>query len=317
MTGAPKKKSAASLLTPAQIREWREELERVSDEESSIKEQHASEMRAIKAKRARLEKLIMAGENFLDIERWADHKEIEGKETFPSPDFKERKAVQEQDKKVYPRRSKSETWTNTILRIVEEAGRKMSYSEVKDEVRKTHLGDTLSRTEAAFYGALKKLEDREKLVRHRGWIFTPGIYEQFKRDVAEGKAVDVPSGTFKNQESHNWLAVERFLKNRPNGAMASEIVNHLINDPPPDLNVTKNKNSIYNLLARQRKNGHLDWRDDRYYLPRKKDEAPDSDEPDASDNHSSSGNGTLLSSGEKEPQSLFALPSAISAHPGE
>lgn len=122
-----------------------------------------------------------------------------------------------------------------------------------------------------------------------------------------------PSG-----ESPNKVAVVRFLKTKANGATTAEIVRHILTDPPSDLAVTKNRNSIYNLLARMRKDEELVRRGDRYYLPRPKDEAPDPEGSSASTVHRDAGRGDPVStSGNGSHQLFAALPGASPAEPGQ
>ena len=94
----------------------------------------------------------------------------------------------------------------------------MSYYELKAEVRKTHLGETLERTEKAFYGSIKKLADTGTLIKYNGWIFSPIVYKRFLDDLSAGRAVDLPAPVVAGSESPNEIAVGRYLSRRPDGA---------------------------------------------------------------------------------------------------
>lgn len=314
----------ANLVSATDVERWRIELGRIIEEENEMKARHAAEEKAIKAKRTKLEKLVSAAEDFVSITAEANDRAMEtdgeveasietvdsGASAEPLP----RKA------KVHPRRKRGKSWTATILRLVNAADRRLSYTELKNEVSKTHLGPTLEKTDRAFYGGVGKLERRGLVVRHKGWVFSTKAYGQFMKDVAAGKIDDDPAPTFITRErrSDNVVAIERFLATRPNGATTGEIVRSLLTNPPDDLVVTNNRNSIYNLLKRQREDGKLIRRGDRHYLPRQNDEAPDSSKSSAPNNHGN-GSGTLFSSGnDGSVRSLIAAsPGAIPAQPGE
>ena len=298
-----------NLPTPDEIRQWEEKREQLQAEEADMRARHAAEEKSLRMKITRLGKLIAAAAAFVEDE--AGVKPESGQRPPPAPSEPSTRPPS-----IKIRRRKGETWPATILAAIRHAGRGMTYSELKEEIAKTHLGETLSRTEKAFYGGIGKLADRRKIIKYKGRVYTPAAHRQFMADVAAGRTADIPAPTT-GGESPNEIAVKRFLSNRPDGATTPEILENLLNNPPPDLAVTKNRNSIYNLLKRERGKGKLAKRGDRYYLPPSKDKAPGSEEPSAS-NHHDDGNGTPSSSGNGGTHiSLAALPGAIPAHSGE
>lgn len=298
---SPERKETVNLPTAEDIRQWRKERDRLM-----------AEARAIRQRCAALDQMITGGEKLLDVPGLA----TPSTDAEPQANLKTPMARRESARR-YMRRGKSKTWTATIFRIVREADRGLTYNELKAEMLKTHLGDRLRETDKALYGGVGKLAERGNVIRYHGRVFSPKAYHRFKEDVAAGCIADIPAPTSRGNGSPNEIAVERLLSALPNGATTGEIIDSLLNNPPPDLAVTKNKNSIYNLLARQRDKGKLIKRGNRYYLPMSKDEAPGSTEPSAS-NHHDDGNGTPSSSGNVGSRiSLVAHPGAIPAHPGE
>ncbi len=297
-----------SLPTAAALQEWREALDRLVIEETAMKERHAAEERAIRARRMKLEKLVSAAGAFLDAMDAGRAKQVAAQESNTSAPTE----------KLTMRRGAGKSWTATIRQIVESADRRLTYQEIKSEVAKTHLGETLSRTEKAFYGGIGKLAERDQIIRHKGWIFSVDAFNRHKALVDQGEATDEFAPTFTGgKTSPNEIAVRRYLTAHPEGVTSAMIVDHLLNSPPADLAVSKNKNSIYNLLSREVERKKLVRRANKFYLPKDKNEAPDSNEPGAPKHHgggrggpSSSGNGRL-----RGP--VVALPSAISAHSGE
>jgi hypothetical protein len=162
-------------------------------------------------------------------------------------------------------------WTATMLQIIRDANRPLTYAELKAETAKTHLGPKLLRTDKSFYGAIAKLETREVAVRHGGRVFAPEVYERYMRDVDAGIVKDEPilnSGS--ERVSPTKTAVLQFLGDNVRGARISEIVNNL--EKRPELNVSGNKNgktAVYNLIARLVRRDVLVREGDIITLPRK------------------------------------------------
>ncbi len=304
-------KSTRILPTREEVLRWQEELERLKEEEAAMKARHAAEERTIRERRTKLNKFVEYGMALVDMDAQSEPEPISEGPSKPVVTLTRKKLKKLRGR---PARKRSKTWNATIKRIVVSSGRGMTYKEVKEEVAKTHLGETLRKTEKAFYGSIGKLSESDEIIKHHGRLYSPKAYHQFMQDVAAGRAIDTPApSTSGSGESPNEIAIERFLGGCPDGATTSEILDNLLNNPPADLAVTKNRNSIYNLLVRQRKNGKLIRRGTRYYLPHQENEAPGSQEPSAPDHHGG-GNGTSPSSG---GSASAARPGATPAHPGE
>ena len=303
--------SLFNFPTIEDVHRWKTQFESLRAEETEMKARHEAKEGALRTKVEKLGDLISAAAAFVEIglERagnpaQAKHRE-EARVTPPSA------------AKTGHRQPRGKTWTATILKIVEESERGMTYHDLKDEIGKTHLSNRLRETEKAFYSGIWKLSTKGTIVRYRGWVFSPTAYAKFRADVDSGLIDDLPETGASARQSPNEIAVKRFLASRPNGATTREIVDGLVNDPPSDLEVTQNRTSIYNLLSRHKKNKRLIERDGRYFLPSSSNETPGSNEPGATNNHGG-GNGTSPSSGSGGTSpSLAALPGAIPAHPGE
>lgn len=303
-------KPAINLLARQEVLRWDEALERLKVEETDMKARHAAEERAIRDQRTKLTKLVEAGMALVDMDAQPELQAASEESAAPvvMPD-------QPKTKKQRTRRG-GKSWTATIKRIITKSGLGMTHSEVKAEVTKTHLGKTLQTTEKSFYGAIGRLSESGDIIKHKGRLYSPKAYHRFMKDVAAGIAVDTPAPSSAGSGvSPNEIAIKRFLESRPNGATTSDIVDNLLNSPPDDLAVTKNRNSIYNLLSRQRENKNLIRRGDRYYLPSQIGETPDSEESGAQD-HNGNGDGTSSSSGNGVAAPI-AHPGASPAHPGE
>lgn len=247
-----------------------------------MKARHAEEEARIKNKRTRLNKLIEAAAAFMDAMNDESPVEVDEKPVAVNLPEVEKPQVPSKSEIARPatRRAGNQTWTATIHRVIQDEGRGLTYQELKEGLLKTHLGETLQRTDKAFYGGIAKLESRQMIIKHNGRLFSPSGYKRFMDDVAAGRVEDTPYVAASNswQVSPNEEAVTRLLSRHPKGLTTSEIVESLLNDPPPDLAVTKNRNSLYNLLARERERGNLVKEGDTYSLPLPETESSGSDE---------------------------------------
>jgi hypothetical protein len=155
-------------------------------------------------------------------------------------------------------RTPSETgWTATMLRILTEANRPMSYAELKAKVMNTPLGPTLARTDKAFYSGVAKLEERKQAIRQNGRISTTEAYERLMRDVAAGIAKEEPPirNTGGDRNSPAKAAIFEILRREAQGAPIADIVNELT--PKLNLETRNSKTAVYNLIARLVRRGEL------------------------------------------------------------
>jgi hypothetical protein len=150
------------------------------------------------------------------------------------------------------RKASDTSWTGTMLKILVEADRGMTYPELKAEIAKTHLGPKLLRTDKSFYGGVGKLEEKKQAFRHNGRVFAASVYERFQRDVAAGIATDEPvrNPGGGDHYSPTKAAVLAFLDENIEGARVAEILSNLEKRPELDLSDRYSKTAVYNLIAR-------------------------------------------------------------------
>ncbi len=189
----------------------------------------------------------------------------------------------EVDPKIGRVRRHKKSWTKTVLEIAEFLGRATTPTELKKEVAKTHLGDRLAQTEAAFYGSIAKLTQKKELVRHRGWLFASSVYDKHKRDVESGEKSEVRQlpqrGRSKNKD-----VILAHLKTIL-ASTTPELIKVLkANEATKDA-VIKNSNPVYTLLKRMVENQEVYKNNGRYSLmPFPENEAPPGEPEDASEN---------------------------------
>ena len=147
-------KSTSKLPTRQEVIGWQEELERLKEEEAAMKARHAVEERAIRERRTMLNKFVEYGMALVDMDAQSEPEPISEGPSKPVVTLTRKKLKKPRAR---PARKRSKTWNATIKRIVASSGRGMTYREVKEEVAKTHLGETLRKTEKAFYGSIGKL----------------------------------------------------------------------------------------------------------------------------------------------------------------
>lgn len=287
------------LPSAEDLEQWRNERDRLLAEE-----------RALRHRRAKLDKLIEVAAAFIEAQ---EAEETEGQETKLQP---ESTPMPSRGPRAQGR-TRPGTWADTILRIVRAANRGMTYGELKAEVQNTHLGETLVRTEKSFYGAIGRLAKRKNIIRHNGRIYTPEAFKMFMRDVETGLVRDVPVSSNPAHTSPTKEALLEFLGKRPNGATPGQVIEHLLINPRTRHVVSRDRRPVYNLLGRMRKRGELIKRGNVLILTSLQNEAPGSQEPDASA-HNGGGSGNPSSTGSNRGGRLLAaLPGATPAQPGE
>lgn len=243
-----------NLPTEGDLRLWKAELSGLEAEEAKMKERHAAEERALKAKINGFRKLVSAGEAFVGLDLNIEQPVNRSADKTPA------RAVSRKA----PLRDKS--WTATIEKIALRADRGLEYSELREEIGKTHLAAKLKKSDKGFYGAIGKLAERDAIFKHNGRVFSPGAYKRFMADVADGRVQDINYSAHFGRGSPNKTAIKEILSQCPDGATTGEIVDTLLNNPPAHLDVSKNKNSLYNLLSNMHRDDELIKRGDRYYL---------------------------------------------------
>jgi hypothetical protein len=113
---------------------------------------------------------------------------------------------------------------DVVYRILSDAGRPISYEELKNEISKTALADKINDIDRPHYGAVQRLKEKGYCVTHNGRIATPENLKKFLEEVAAGRAVDIVVRRMRNR----WAdAVVAFLDTRPEGATSREIYEHL------------------------------------------------------------------------------------------
>jgi len=192
-----------------------------------------------------------------DIRRWqAEHKKIEDaiRQLHEKRLYLERLIAVARGESLAPSNARRAdgrmmpgSWMDEISNIAKENAEGISYSDLKDALPGA-LAEVLKKNSnhKPFYGALRRLERDEVIVRHMNHVFTPAGYKRYLDKVQAGERHPVRG----HDPRYSPMAdeVKRFLaENGPSRATAMR--DHLAALPQFRLSM-RNSSSIYNILKR-------------------------------------------------------------------
>jgi hypothetical protein len=158
------------------------------------------------------------------------------------------------------------SFADVVYQILTNAGRPITYTELKERLLETPLGDKITQDDNPHYGAVQRLREKGYCVSHNGRISTPQNLRKFLDEVRAGREIDVVVPRHRNRWAEAVLA---YLETRPNGATSREIAEHFATLPEFKQKAAHFSGSyIYGLLSKMaRKFGTIE-RDlaGRYFL---------------------------------------------------
>ncbi|WP_152485835.1 hypothetical protein [Euryhalocaulis caribicus] len=234
------------LPTSADVRKWEEASARLGSEIDKLSEQKERVDRLIE--RA---KLIFEGE------------------FEPSPaslkEEPETKAVQKTPSGRMPRG----IWTSSLKQIADDHPSGISYERAKELLPESLQEQIAKDNTKAFYGALRRLEQDEHVVRFNSHIFTPEGFEKFKGSSGYKTLAKKGSATRGSPISD---ALKSYLAEAgPSKALA--IKEHLCRDSEFRGPLKRNNSYLHNILRRlvEREEVHHDRENALYSLVEKKE----------------------------------------------
>jgi len=234
-------------INPSMIQAWRDEVSRL-DAEIKDKQQEVKECQNQKDK---INQLIQAATALLpasSVKSMRKKRRYLTSHAITIPQTKQIPKNKSTNNAKVDKRIKKGSWTNTLLGILEDNHKGMTYNEVRKALENTHLADKLANTDKSFYGAILKLTTKKKIIKHNGRVYSLDAFAQFQRDVASGATKDIPVSLRRGNRSPTMEAIISFLKSNPNGAEAKEI-NNMLNKNEQIRPSLENKSYIYNVLA--------------------------------------------------------------------
>lgn len=165
------------------------------------------------------------------------------------------------------------SWPSEIKRIFEDLRTHLSFDQLRAEIEKGALRGEFAKSDKGFYHAISRLQDRDYLVKHRGWLFRKSDFEEHIRNVEAGLKSDIPEAVPSGRRSEMGEAVKRFLALHPNGATSAEIISYLKEDERFRDTLNRNATGAYNVIARLAKRGEI-RKEGKVSYPLKKGEPP-------------------------------------------
>ncbi|MDB5533227.1 MAG: hypothetical protein JWO28_1542 [Hyphomicrobiales bacterium] len=174
------------------------------------------------------------------------------------------------------------TWTSLIEDYVHKHGGPVDYPELKRAVAESPLKENFEKNDKSFYGAITKLLDAKKIVRHRGRLFSPEGLEKYSLDVMSGLVEELPDAS-KGRPSPAAMEVLKLLKGTPEGLRSGDIVAHLRAMPEYKRQIDRNATYAYNVFSRLVRRGNVRKEDGLYKFVSEENEAPSGDTDEASE----------------------------------
>lgn len=227
------------MLTTNQLKQWKTEYERLK-EEILEKESRCSA----------LAQLIKAGEAFLPQQSFNLDDPITPPKTQPKQTKVNSESLNKRithDKKA-PVSKKRVTWTETIEKILQDADKPLKNAEIKEKIKTTPLASKLETADKSFYGAILKLENQDRAVKYKGYLFSPSAYLRFDRNLKNGLIEDLPDNSY-SKESPLGEEVKNILSEN-GGITAAEIKDYLLKNIQFEKSIRRNHTYIYNVLKR-------------------------------------------------------------------
>lgn len=164
------------------------------------------------------------------------------------------------------------TWMSAILEIAERNPDGVSYDAVRDQMPEPFASRLAKNPNAkSFYGAMGKLEVAERVMRHKGHLFTPSGFQEHMRKVRAGEIDDVEGHDPRGSPMTD--ALKAYLAEHPR-TTAKAIKSHLCEIPEFAKGLKRNTSSIYNVLKKLRDREEIIHHEDGSYSLVDEIEAP-------------------------------------------
>jgi hypothetical protein len=131
---------------------------------------------------------------------------------------------------------KSGSWTETVYQVVIAADRLMTMDELRDALGK------IRKLERAWISGVQRLKDSGHIVSYKWRVGTPAARQRFLKQVAAGRARDLPAGRYRSR----WgAAICALLKHSNKDLTAHEISLELRKDPEFSDKLSRNPYQVY------------------------------------------------------------------------
>ena len=172
------------------------------------------------------------------------------------------------------------SWMSTILEIANRNPEGFSYDQIRAKMPEPFASKLAQEPHAkSFYGAMLKLEEAKKAVRHKNHLFTLDGFQRYRQKVESGEVDEVPGRDPRGSPMADEL--KAYLAQNPHAATKA-IKAHLVQFPDFRTGLTRNSSAIYNLIKKLRDREEIVQHEDNSYSLLDGNEAPDGQSAGAS-----------------------------------
>lgn len=142
--------------------------------------------------------------------------------------------------------TRSLTWISEVDRVLQQASRGLTHSQLRDELRNSKIEAMASAGDKGFYNAIARLTKQGRLVKSGGLLYSAAFAFKFTQ---EGKAL--PNAPFENKRKHGGSAalIIDALYDYEEGCTANELRTILAENPDAPKSLRDHGQYIYNILA--------------------------------------------------------------------
>ncbi|HEY9012021.1 MAG TPA: hypothetical protein VIN06_13480 [Devosia sp.] len=138
--------------------------------------------------------------------------------------------------------SREGSWTFEIGRVLANADKGLTLSEIKEALQQTHLAERTRTNPNGFYNGVDRLEKAGEVVKYKGRVFATARYEEFMERVKRGEVEDLSGEDDKQTIA---AALVDIISRHPNGIVAGDIVAEASKPP-----ISASAASVYNNLSK-------------------------------------------------------------------
>ena len=112
-----------------------------------------------------------------------------------------------------------------VHKILTDAGRPISYRELRERFAETELGRKMGPDDAPYYSGIQALKKNGHCRVYKGHLTTPDVLKQFQADVAAGRVADIEEAP---RSRSLWAeGITKYLTERGDWISSKEISEHL------------------------------------------------------------------------------------------
>jgi hypothetical protein len=159
----------------------------------------------------------------------------------------------------------NDTFIAAVTKIVDAHEDGITTTQIREILLRSPLADRLLASDKGFYHAFPKLQERRRIVRHNGRIFSNHALDAHLAAVAAGIKSEPGPEALKSQSPLQSSILE-IVSERP-GASSKEVIEQLVLDGKVNGSERTKVNSVYNSIATLISRGEIKKMDGRLFPP--------------------------------------------------